>query len=67
MAKYCQPRFNGHPDLTDKTLSPEGALNRGPTVYSSLDKSYCYIAQLLCMVYRSNQRQADRDDIVSHN
>ena len=24
--KYCLPRFNGHADLTDKTLSPEGAI-----------------------------------------
>ena len=28
-AKYALPRFNGHPDLTDKTLSPEGAVKSG--------------------------------------
>ena len=29
IGKYCLPRFNGHPDLTDKTLSPEGAVKSG--------------------------------------
>ena len=28
-AKYALPRFNRHPDLTDKTLSPEGTVKSG--------------------------------------
>ena len=28
-AEYALPRFNGHPDLTDKTFSPEGAVKSG--------------------------------------
>eukprot|EP00116_Pleurobrachia_bachei_P017743 sb/3478005/ len=53
--KYALPLFSGHPYLTDKTLSPEGAVKyRGPTVHNGefdMTPIY-YIIFIACYTYR---------------